>query len=332
MIRVAAASRLHFGLLSLPSAEEAASAGPIRYFGGVGLMISEPGLRLSAQPASAWCAEGPLAERVLCFARQVSETLRAEGKEPPRPQHFVVEKAAPQHAGLGTGTQLALATARTLTPNQEASAAELARWTGRGARSALGVHGFVGGGFLVEAGKTRLDALAPLVARLVFPEDWRIVLVLPARLQGLHGLNEADAFRRLAGQPAASVSTDRLCRLVLLGLLPALAEGDLPAFGESLYEFNRLVGEMFQAVQGGEYAHPGSVALVSFLRRLGVLGVGQSSWGPALFAVTANADQAADVVQRLRHEFGLGPDEVFFTAAANAGAHVSYPGAAASPL
>jgi beta-ribofuranosylaminobenzene 5'-phosphate synthase len=329
MIRLVTASRLHFGLLNGATAEAASAHKghlPVRQFGGVGLMVREPGLCLTAQPAADWSAEGPLTERVLAFAGRVAETLRAEGKRPPQPHHFVIEKAAPEHAGLGIGTQLGLAVARVLTAGLDATAADLARWSGRGARSALGAHGFAQGGFLVEAGKAGTEVLAPLVARLAFPEDWPLLLVLPARLQGLHGLREVEAFRQLAAQPAVKRRTDALCRLVLLGLLPALAERDLSAFGEALYEFNRLVGEMFQPIQGGVYAHPGSAAMVSFLRRLGIRGVGQSSWGPTLFAVTADTGQAAAMAEKLRREFGLAPAEVLITTAANEGARLTSAG------
>jgi beta-RFAP synthase len=201
-------------------------------------------------------------------------------------------------------------------------AADLARWAGRGARSALGVHGFARGGFLVEAGKTSREALAPLVAHRDFPEEWPIVLVLPAEAQGLHGLGETQAFARLAAEGLPQARTDRLCRLVLLGLLPALAERDLPAFGEAVYEFNRLVGEAFRPVQGGVYAHPRGAEVVAFVRRQGVRGVGQSSWGPALFAVTSDPERAAALAQDLRRHFSLQPGEVLVTGAANDGAAV----------
>jgi beta-RFAP synthase len=236
---------------------------------------------------------------------------------------LVIEASGPEHAGLGTGTQLGLAVAAALAEVAglgKLPAAELARRVGRGARSALGVHGFDHGGFLVEAGKVRSDAIAPLVARLDFPDDWRVVLMLPGDAQGLHGEGEVQAFLRLGGGPSAC---DALCRLVLLGMLPALAEGDLPAFGEGLYEFNRQVGEMFRPVQGGAYAHPRTEEAVALLCRLGVHGAGQSSWGPAVFGVAGDEGQAQSAAARLRARFGLAPDEVLVTRAGNQGAAIT---------
>src|SRR5690348_4365692 len=108
MIRVRTASRLHFGLLSF----RADDSGTNRRFGGAGLMVEQPGVALHVQPAAAWSAEGPLACRALDFAHRIIATLPLEQR---RPYHLHVEQAAPEHMGLGTGTQLGLAVARAIT-------------------------------------------------------------------------------------------------------------------------------------------------------------------------------------------------------------------------
>jgi beta-RFAP synthase len=334
MIRVHAASRLHFGLLGLPLAAgqpgcwpdlAGQATVPARRFGGVGLMVESPGVQVGAEPAAAWSAEGPLSERALAFARRFEQTSSLErAGEPPRPHRLVVEHTAPEHVGLGTGTQLGLAVARVLAPAyglDGADAVALARRVGRGARSALGVHGFARGGFLVEGGKRRPDEIAPLVTRAEFPESWRVVLVLPPWGQGLHGAAESRAFDRLGG-PHALATTEALCRLVLLGMLPALAEHDLAAFGEALYDFNRRVGEAFRPVQGGTYANPRSAEIVAFVRSQGIWGVGQSSWGPAVFTVVEDPPRADDLGRRLRQQFGLSPAQVLSTSASRRGAAV----------
>jgi beta-RFAP synthase len=310
MLRVQTASRLHFGFLSLPG------GGGARRFGGVGLMVERPGLRVSAAPAAEWSAEGPLAGRALTFARAF-----AGGGAGGVPQRLVVEQAAPEHAGLGTGTQLGLAVGRLLATawGLDLGATDLARRVGRGRRSALGVYGFEQGGFLVESGKRGDDGLSPLAARAAFPEDWRVVLALPRQAPGLHGPDEQGAFRQLA-ESAAVLPTDALCRLLLLGMLPALAEGDVEAFGEALFEFNARVGAAFAAVQGGPYAGPRVAELVAFLRGQGARGVGQSSWGPAVFAVVGDEERATDLAAQVRRQFDLSADEAFVTRACNRGA------------
>src|SRR5947209_3789685 len=109
MIRVTTASRLHFGLFRLPA--KGGLRMPVRHFGGVGLMIDKPGARLSAAPAEVWSATGPCAERVLAYAQ---EFLHNCPEIPPHAFALAVERAAPEHVGLGTGTQLALGFAKAL--------------------------------------------------------------------------------------------------------------------------------------------------------------------------------------------------------------------------
>jgi beta-RFAP synthase len=319
MIRVHAPSRLHFGLFNLGT-----TVVPARRFGSVGLMIQEPGLRLTLAPAVDWSAEGPLAERALAFARCFAQTLHPGCV---RPQHLVLETAAPEHVGLGTGTQLGMAVARGLALAHglvQLDAAALSRRVGRGVRSGIGVNGFLHGGFLVDGGKGRQEGLAPLVARMRFPAEWRVVLALPRGRAGIHGACEQEAFARLGDSPATLERTRELCRLVLLGMLPALAERDLEAFGEALYDFNVRVGEAFAPVQGGTYAGPEVAAVVAFVRGQGVRGVAQSSWGPAVVGITLDIERGQQLAEQIRQRFGLQPDHVWVTSACNEGASVEH--------
>lgn len=311
MIRVHTNSRLHFGILSF-------GADTGRQFGGVGMMVRAPGVRVAVRPATEWSAEGPLASRALEFAGRFSQSFPKLA-----PHQVIVEQCAPEHAGLGTGTQLALAVARALSlaaGMENLDAVELARLVGRGQRSALGIHGFAQGGFLVEAGKRCPDSIAPLAVRVAFPKDWRVLLAIPPCGEGLHGVEESQAFKQLPPQNVER--TDALCRLVLLGMLPALAERDLDAFGDALYEFNRLVGEAFAPVQGGIYAHPRLEEVVHFLRAAGVRGVAQSSWGPTIAVLVTDEVRAADLARRLRERFALDERQVVVSAGCNTGAQV----------
>lgn len=323
MIRIRTASRLHFGLFSLPSAQTSAwlnhdgeAVLPRRQFGGVGLMIDRPGIELSVEPAQAWSVEGPLAARALQFAQTFCNALGVQEAFRVR-----IESAPPEHVGLGTGTQLGLAVADAIANCREDISFEClrARTVGRGRRSAIGVHGFDWGGFIVEAGKVSDTQLSPMLVRRDFPEEWRILLLTPRDVQGTHGGREMDAFAELAGQEREDRTTDTLCRLVLLGMLPALIEPDLATFGESLYDFNRRVGEMFRPAQRGIYAHPRIDAIVKVLRDAGVRGVGQSSWGPTIYAVV-EAGQVADLREWLIGKYVIAPEEVIATWACNHGA------------
>ena len=327
MIRVTVPSRLHFGLLALPAqgvAHWANSEGqptlPVRHFGGVGLMIEHPGVQVRIRPSTSWSAEGPSAQRALEAAQRFMSTL--PNNESWRAFNIVVEQCAPEHAGLGTGTQLALAVAKGLSlalGHADWNARLLANRTDRGLRSSLGIHGFEHGGLLVEGGKGKRTDIAPLLMRCAFPEDWQVLLILPAGLQGVHGTSEKDAFAHLAGDAHHLQQTDALCRLVLLGLLPALAERDLLAFGEALYDFNCRVGELFAPWQGAVYSHPQTAEVIAWLRQQGIRGVGQSSWGPAVFAIE-HAELLQYVRELLLKRWPLQPEEAILCRAANHGA------------
>lgn len=323
MIRVHTPSRLHFGLLSVPAAQMAAWPNqegtpviPRRPFGGVGLMIDRPGIELTVEPTSSWHAEGPLADRALTFGKRFCASVGLQ-------QAFRVriDAAAPEHTGLGTGTQLGLAIAYAiaqLSGRIDWNSIQLAPHVGRGLRSALGIHGFTHGGFLVEAGKRADTSIAPLVFHHDFPADWHILLITPRDMKGYSGIREVDAFAGLANQARDDRVTESLCRIVLLGMLPALLEQDLAAFGESVYDFNRRVGTLFQPAQGGIYAHPGTEALIKRIRAAGVPGVGQSSWGPTVFAIV-QASQAIEFRDWLTRQAGVDADDVMVAKACNRG-------------
>jgi beta-RFAP synthase len=169
----------------------------------------------------------------------------------------------------------------------------------RGERSAIGIYGFERGGFIVEGGKSaQASGIAPLIGRYEFPQEWRIVLVQAPEHDRWHGRRERQAFDTLAG-PDRPGNPDALCRLILLGMVPALIERDLSAFSECLFEYNARSGEMFSSIQGGTYTSQSIAALVEKFRGLGVRGVGQSSWGPTVFAIVGDVEQAGRLQTKL---------------------------------
>jgi predicted sugar kinase len=103
-------------------------------------------------------------------------------------------------------------------------------------------------------------------------------------------------------------------------MMAALIERDCSAFGEALYDFNARVGEVFAPVQGGRYATPLVAEIVKFCRQRGVRGVGQSSWGPAVFAVTPDGEQANYLQAELNRRYGTAISHVFVTSASTCGA------------
>ncbi len=181
-------------------------------------------------------------------------------------------------------------------------AEQLARLSGRGARSAVGTHGFLHGGLIVERGKLAGEPLSPLERQIALPADWRYVILYPRGTHGLAGEDEQTAFRDLPPVPAAT--TAALRQEVERELIPAAMAGDFERFSRSVYRFGRQAGECFAARQWGAFATAATAQLVETIRQLGISGVGQSSWGPAVFTLLANHEAATRFVDQLRSKLG----------------------------
>jgi beta-RFAP synthase len=93
---------------------------------------------------------------------------------------------------------------------------------------------------------------------------------------------------------------EHVAHLVLMALLPAIAEGDLAGFGAALTEIQEINGRWFAKVQGGTFAPGPSEELVRRMREWGAPGVGQSSWGPAVYAIVEGDDAATNLADRVR--------------------------------
>ena len=312
-VQVDAPSRLHFGLFSFGRRTG-------REFGGVGVMVGPPKLWLKIEPAEEFSAVGVGAERVREFARHWQAYHRIAQAPSCRVQ---VIEAPPEHSGLGVGTQLALATAAGLNAFAglpAVSPQELALSVGRSRRSAVGTYGFVLGGMIVEQGKAPGEPVSPLDCRIDFPAAWRFLLVRPLGMSGMYGAGEAAAFDDL---PAVSPeTTSRLIQIARDQLVPAAATQDFPLFAQSLYEYGRLAGSCFAGVQAGAYNGPGLTKLVRQLRELGAEGVGQSSWGPTIFAILPSQSQAESLAEQIRLEYPAGSLDTMIAAACNDGAQV----------
>jgi beta-ribofuranosylaminobenzene 5'-phosphate synthase len=311
-VAVFAPARLHLGFLDL-------EGGLGRRFGGLGLAIDGFGTRLRLAPAPAATASGPGAERALEYLDRAAAAL---GLAPGA--RVTIDAASPEHAGFGSGTQLGLAVAAALARAHgvPVATADLAKAIGRGARSGIGIGAFDSGGFLVDGGLAPGADPAPVVARLAFPAEWRVLLILDPTRQGLHGNGEAAAFRKLPDFSAALAG--RLCRLLLLRLLPGLAERDFAAASSALGEMQERLGDHFSAAQNGRYSSPAVAEALAWLKSEGILGIGQSSWGPTGFALLESAARADGVGKAAAERFGAPrPLDFRIVAARNRGADVT---------
>ena len=318
-LQITAPCRLHFGLLRFAQA-----AGPS--YGGLGMMLDQPATVVKMQWADTWQATGPNAERALAFAQQAARHRPVPNESPIA---IEVQNTPPAHTGLGSGTQLALAMARgvSVLRNRKArdrkapTVDDLSASVGRGQRSAIGSHGFLHGGLLWETGRLPNEPLAKLTRRLDVPEPWRVLLITLPQDTGLHGSAELDAFAQLPPVPRAV--TQQLQELAETQILPAVEQADFATFTESIYEYGLLAGSCFAPVQGGPYASADVAACIKKLRMLGLQGVGQSSWGPSIFAFMQDAASAKQWLDMLTKTIDFASCSLLLTAPNNQGSRVT---------
>lgn len=288
-VEVACTARLHLGFLDL-------NGGLGRRFGSVGLALDAPVTRLSLSVSEETDVSGPERKRAAHLLAAMAHALRLRGGHTLR-----LEQAIPSHAGLGSGTQLALAVASAvrrlhgLAPDIRGDAARL----GRGGRSGIGVGLFAHGGLVVDGGVVPdAEAPPPLLAHIGVPASWRVLLLLDPAHEGLSGQQEKHAFSVL--RPMSPVVSAEICRLTLMQVLPGVQEDDLGVFGAAITRIQAILGDHFRPAQGGRFTSRAVAGALDALAAAGATGIGQSSWGPTGFAFARGDVEAAGLAELAR--------------------------------
>lgn len=306
--------RLHFGLTSLGHSSERPQ------FGGVGVMVDVPGVQLEIVPASRFHIEGPLCDRVAAFTQSIFRQLQLSN---PPELRLRVTSAPREHTGLGVGSQLGLAVAAGLAQSLGfpwRDPTRLCQLTGRGRRSAVGTYGFLLGGFIVDDGHLPQEPLGRLAFQKSVPGDWQFVLLTPPHLTGRSGEDEDRAIANLP--PVSNKVTEKLRKVVASEMIPAIQGKHFADFAQSVYHFGYLAGTCFSAAQGGTFSSVATANLVAWLREQGFLGVGQSSWGPTVFVLTPNVQEAERLKAAVADHKTYHKFEIMYGPAANRGVRV----------
>lgn len=301
-VKVRTSGRLHMGFFDL-------HGGLGRKFGSIGLSLAEPALVMSAHASQHLNVTGEASvpatvlAKASAIAQQLATKLNLHGA-----LDLHISQHIPEHAGLGSGTQIALAVGSVISNvyQLDLNAPKIAELSGRGRRSGIGIAAFDHGGLLIDGGRkvtadANSSAVPPLLARYDFPPEWAILLIFDATQPGIHGEQEKLGFNQL---PVFSENlAAHLCRHVLMQAMPAIAEKDLTAFGHSIQILQQHVGDYFAPVQGGRYASKLVGDVLHYLQQAGVACFGQSSWGPTGFAIFENSNIAEQYAQQLKVKF-----------------------------
>lgn len=321
-VRVVAPCRLHFGLFHVPvdGLTHHPDGRPVRKFGGLGMMIDNPCVTVTAKRSAVTTTTGNLAARAGGYVQRL-QTEVGIGE-------WQVHAAGPhEHVGLGVGTALGMSVLSAVAEgvSQFSERRRLphhdAKLIGRGERSGVGIYGFCRGGFRLDDGKPIDDGRPSKPERHDFPNHWRIVLVRPPTPPAWFGDRERTAFARTRPADRALSLTDRLRSLAYDTVVPAVRDEDFDTFARAIFEFNRLAGEPFHDDQGGPYAGAEVACVIDELMEMGAVGVGQSSWGPTVFAMCRDEGEAEGLATKARARFSSAT-EVTVTAANNTGARI----------
>jgi beta-ribofuranosylaminobenzene 5'-phosphate synthase len=300
--RVEAPARLHLGFTS--------TGDVLTPWLGIGLAVEEPRTvveaRWGGRPGVA--VSGDVWPEAVEVAGAVYEELGTEaGVE------VAVLESPPRHVGLGTSTQLYLSILRSmaLLAGKRPDESVLVRRGFAGRFSWVGIAAFKSGGFVLDLGVGAGGRRSFLSLR--FPEDWVVLLARPRGRYGHPRWGEAEKMLGLRYGPDRELG---LCRLLFQQILPGVLERDLALFGEGLSRYQRIVGEAFAHLQGGVF-NPHSAPVIAAMEEHGLLGAGQSSWGPTCYGFTESQKRAEEVKRLLAESYSC---EAWVTRANNQGA------------
>jgi beta-RFAP synthase len=268
-----------------------------RNFGSIGVALNHIKTHLVMERAAEFSLSGcpsKRSEKILkhfCQILEVPDQLQV---------HF--KSVIPEHVGLGSGTQMALAIGMALNHFYQLnlSVRDIATLSARGARSGIGIGVFEQGGLVVDGGRGDQTKIPPIVSQFSLPNDWFFILVFDRRGQGLHGQDEIQAFQALPPFPKEEAA--RLCHLVLMQGLPAIAEDNIALFGDAMTQLQQSVGGYFSQAQGGVFTSSNVATAMTYLQQQGAVGIGQTSWGPTGFCLVQGLEAAQKLRDRLKQQ------------------------------
>ena len=306
-ICIQAPARLHLGFLDL-------NGGLGRHFGSIGLAVDSHYTKISLtdsddQPPSDTPVSDSIRHKITKLINQFYLTLGSNIPTDLRQVNLTIHSLIPEHAGLGSGTQLALVIGQILANHHQLDipTAKIALAMDRGKRSGIGISTFDTGGFVVDAGLGPNSQTPVRLFQHDFPSQWRLVMLMDK-----------------------SHHCQRICHLTLMQLLPALIEQDIQLFGSAVSEIQALIGQHFAPAQGGQYTSKAIAILMEHSKSLGFNGMAQSSWGPTSCVFTESQSQADQLIDELRGVIDADPQlqniELISAAGVNKGAGITIDG------
>ncbi len=315
-IQIRTPARLHFTLIDLNG-----ELG--RIDGGIGIALDRPNWILKISQAKDWSVPKDTTNiiKILKSKLKIASKYQIE-----------IKSELPTHVGLGSQTQLSLALAHGITKleGMDYPISKLANIIGRGGTSGIGVAAYSQGGFILDGGHSIMDKPdflpshfskakpALLINRINVPTNWYFVVTIPELGKGKYGLEEVKIFNKYC--PIPSNEVEKLSRIILMQLLPAILEDDIDNFGQGLIKI-QTIG--FKHIEN-QLQHKLIKELQDFYLENGASGTGLSSFGPATFSIIRSENAARKLVNntnkflKLKGQAG----KIFYSKANNTGAEI----------
>lgn len=310
-------SRLHLSLIDLNGALG-------RVDGGIGVALNDPFSKIEVSEVDREEVEkegNP--KEVIPILEGIKRSVKLR-----RDYRVRILNKLPAHVGLGSQTQLSLSVAKAIAvlEDRSYSTVELARLVRRGGTSGIGVAAFDRGGFILDGGHSFLNSdnkkenrskefldekskegiktsflpssasnvpPPPVLFQQALPEDWFFVVTIPDVKRGAHGIEEVENFKRYC--PIKEEEVEKVCRIVLMKILPSVLEKDIESFAKNL---TMLQGTGFKKIEVG-LQHGILKELFSFFEDR-ALGHGMSSFGPTTYALVEGEKRAKELASEAK--------------------------------
>jgi len=222
------------------------------------------------------------------------------------PIKITVQETIPRHVGLGSKTQLALALADGISrllklEGTPLSKEILASVVNRGGTSGIGVTSYFVGGLIVDGGhefgtgkeknaflpsSASSASPAPVIFREEMPDDWRVIVAIPKLQKGAHDAEEVNVFKNFC--PVPLIEVEKLSHIILMKLLPAIKKRKFHEICESINFFQDIGFKKIEVDLRGKSFRD----LLKSWQNSGAPCAGMSSFGPAIYSLAENEDQA----------------------------------------
>ncbi len=247
-------------------------------------------------------------EEIKEYSKKVIDDIGVSGAK------ISVISRPPRHCGFGSTTQLTLALGTGISQVYDVKM-DLQHLLSVLDRTTIGgAYVFRDGGFVLAGGFDRPKKgfsampdesyrIPPIFFNKEFPEEWRFVIAWPEEAsRGLSGNEEKKAFTEIQKLEPPKDLIHEAHFVINTGLVPAILEKKPVKFGKALTRIQNLAGRIYRPIQETTY-NPASEDIIERLEKMDEsLGVGQSSWGPAVYSFIRNEEKARKVADEMRSD------------------------------